>query len=393
MYKGKLVFAQLKEHLPRSVFDHCVRRYAGSHAPLKFSHWDQLLCMMFAQLTSRESLRDITSCLRSHSAKLYHAGFQGSVSRSTLADANERRDCRIFEDFAIHLIGVARRLYAQDRLGLELQHTVYAIDASTIDLCLSLFAWAPSAKGRAGIKLHTLLDLQGSIPAFIRITGARIADASFLDHLRLEPGSFYVMDRAYLHFARLIRFARAGAFFVIRSINKLQYRVVQSATVDPDLGIIRDERIALTGRYTKVHYPDVLRRIEFVDALHGRRLIFLTNHFELDAMQVAMLYKRRWRVELFFKWIKQNLRIKAFVGTSANAVKTQIWSAICTYVLVAIIRKRLCLDTSMHAILQVLSLGLFERTTLTDLISRARSNCDDLEPEEQFSLFENISGQ
>ena len=392
MYKGKLVFAQLKEHLPRPAFDRCVNRYAGSHAPLKFTHWDQLLCMMFAQLTSRESLRDITSCLRSHSVKLYHAGFQASVSRSTLADANERRDCRIFEDFALHLIGVARQLYANDSLGLELKHTVYAIDASTVDLCLSLFAWAPSAKGRAGVKLHTLLDLQGNIPAFIRITGARISDASFLDHLHLEAGSFYVMDRGYLHFARLIRFAQAGAFFVIRSINKLQYRVVQSDAVDPGLGFISDERIALTGRYTKVHYPNVLRRIEFVDAEQGRRLVFLTNHFDLAALQVAMLYKRRWRVELFFKWIKQHLRIKNFVGNSANAVKTQIWSAICTYVLVAIIRRRLGINSSMHAILQVLSLALFERTAITDLMSLTTNEADDIQPQEQFSLFENISG-
>lgn len=393
MHKGKLVFAQLKEHLPRSVFDRCVSRYAGSHAPLTFSHWDQLLCMVFAQLTSREGLRDITTCLRSQSTKLYHAGFRGSISRSTLADANERRDCRIFEDFALHLIGIARELYANDSLGLELKHSVYAIDASTIDLCLNLFAWAPSAKGRAGVKLHTLLDLRGNIPAFIRITGARVSDACFLDHLRLEAGSFYVMDRGYVHFARLIRFTHAAAFFVIRSISKLHYRVVQSSPANAVTGVLRDEHVALTGRYTKVHYPAVLRRIEFLDAQQGRLFIFLTNNFELDALQVALLYKSRWQVELFFKWIKQNLRIKAFVGNSTNAVKTQIWSAICTYVLVTIIKKRLQLTASMHSILQVLSLSLFDRILINDLMLQAIYFSDEFESPEQISLFENISGQ
>lgn len=392
MHKGKLVFAQIKDHLPRSAFDRCVARYAGSHAPLKFSHWDQLLCMMFAQLTAREGLRDITECLRSHSTKLYHAGFQGAVSRSTLADANERRDCRIFEEFALHLIGVARELYINDSLALELKHTAYAIDASTIDLCLSLFTWAPSVKGRAGVKLHTLLDLRGNIPAFVRVTGARVPDASFLDHLSLEAGSFYVMDRGYLHFARLIRFAHAGAFFVIRSITKLHYRVVSSSAVQQDSGVLSDEHIALTGRYTKVHYPDVLRRIEFVDSQRNKQLIFLTNHFELDALNVAQLYKSRWRVELFFKWIKQNLRIKSFVGNSTNAVKTQIWSAICTYVIVAIIKKRMSLSASMHSILQVLSLSLFERIDITALVHHATAESDDPNAEQQFSLFENISG-
>ena len=393
MYEGKLVFAQIKDHLPRSVFDRCVSRYAGSHAPLKFSYWDQLLCMMFAQLTAREGLRDITECLRSHQPKLYHVGIQGEVKRSTLADANERRDCRIFEEFALHLIGVARGLYSHDCLALELKHTAYAIDASTIDLCLSLFAWAPSAKGRAGVKLHTLLDLRGNIPTFVRVTSARVSDASFLDHIRLEAGSFYVMDRGYAHFARLIKFVHAAAFFVIRSLTKLHYSVASTNDVEQGSGIISDEHIALTGRDTKNAYPDVLRRIDFLDVQHDRHLVFLTNNFELDAVKIALLYKSRWRVELFFKWVKQNLRIKAFVGNSANAVKTQIWCAICTYVIVAIIKKRLALEASMHSILQVLSLSLFERKDIAKLLVHAIEDAGNPDAVSQFSLFENISGQ
>jgi transposase len=371
MLKGKLVFAQLNEHLPRAVFRQCVDRYAGNYPTLSFSHWDQLLCMMFAQLTSRASLRDITTCLRSQSAKLYYAGFRGSISRSTLADANERRDCRIFEDFALHLIGIARPLYAQDSLAVQLAQTVYAIDASTIDLCLSLFAWAPAANARAGVKLHTLLDLRGNIPAFIHITGTLTPDASFLDHLRLEAGSFYVMDRGYVHFKRLIKFTHAAAFFVIRSRSKLHYRTVHTCPANQAAGVMRDEHILLTGRYTRADYPAQLRRIEFFDAVHNRTLIFLTNHFELQAVQIAQLYKSRWQVELFFKWIKQNLRIKAFVGNSVNAVKTQIWIAIATYVLVAIVKKRLNASASLHALLQVLSLTLFEKTPLDALLGKA----------------------
>jgi hypothetical protein len=392
MLKGKLVFAQLSEHLPRAVFGQCVARYAGNYPTLSFSHWDQLLCMTFAQLTSRVSLRDITTCLRSHSTKLYYAGFRGTIARSTLADANERRDSRIFEDFALHLIGLARPLYAQDSFAMQLAQTVYAIDASTVDLCLSLFAWAPSVKGKAGVKLHTLLDLRGNIPAFIRITGARVSDASFLDHLRLEAGSFYVMDRGYVHFARLAKFTHAAAFFVIRSKNK-HYRVVRSDLTNEAAGVLRDEHIVLIGRYTKTHYPALLRRIEFFDAKQARTLIFLTNHFELEATQIAQLYKSRWQVELFFKWIKQNLRIKAFVGNSVNAVKTQIWTAICTYVLVAIVKKRTKAAASLHAILQVLSLNLFEKTRLDDLLGQAASFEENDNLEAQLTLFQEISGQ
>ena len=393
MHKGKLVFAQLGEHLPQSVFAQCVRRYPGKYPTLTFSHWDQLLCMMFAQLTARTSLRDISTCLRSQQAKLYHAGMRGTVARSTLADANERRDCRIFEDFALHLIGIARPLYASDSLAVELAQTVYAIDATTIDLCLGLFAWAPAANARAGVKVHTLLDLRGNIPTFVRVTGALISDASFLDHLRLEAGSFYVMDRGYLHFARLIKFTHAAAFFVTRSLEKLQYEVVRPSLLRPAEQILRDEHISLRGRYTRVHYPIVLRRIEFLDTERGRILTFLTNNFELSGMQVARLYKSRWQVELFFKWIKQNLRIKAFIGTTANAVKIQIWTAICTYVLVAIVKKRLGITASLHAMLQALSVTLFEKIPLSQLLGELATLEETEAPDAQIDLFQKISGQ
>jgi hypothetical protein len=387
MLKGSLVFAQLNAHLPRAVFNDCVARYAGKYPTLSFSHWDQWLCMSFAQLTARVSLREITTCLRSHSPKLYFAGFRGSIARSTLADANERRDCRIFEDFALHLIGVARSLYAQDALALQLRHSVYAIDASTIDLCLNLFSWAPAANARAGVKLHTLLDLRGNIPSFIRITSALVSDASFLDHLRLEAGSFYVMDRAYMHFARLHKFSQAAAFFVVRSKENLQHRAVHQNAVADATGVLSDQHIVVTGRYTRKDYPAPLRRIEFRDAQHQRTLIFLTNNFELPAVHIAQLYKSRWQVELFFKWIKQHLRIKAFVGNSANAVKIQIWTAISTYVLVAIIKKRLKVTASLHSILQVLSLNLFEKVPLERLLADATSFDETAEQTAQFTLF------
>ena len=383
MLKGQLVFAQLTAHLPRSVFDQCVAHYRGRYPTLTFSHWDQLLCMLFAQLTSRTSLRDITTCLRSHANKLYFAGFRGNIARTTLADANERRDSRAFEAFTLHLIGIARSLYASESLGVQLAQSVYAIDASTIDLCLSLFDWAPAANARAGVKLHAQLDLRGNIPSVVRITSTLVADASFLDHLRLEAGSFYVMDRGYLHFARLARFSNAAAFFVIRSKNKLQHDVIGSRPSDPASGVLCDQDIVLTGRYTRRDYPGQLRRIEFRDTLRNRTLVFLTNNFELSAQQVALLYKSRWQVELFFKWIKQHLRIKVFVGTSANAVKIQIWTAIATYVLVAIIKKRLNLQASMHAMLQVLSVNLFEKQPLERLLGQVASYEEgDIAPEQ-----------
>ena len=379
MFKGQLVFAQLTAHLPRAVFDRAVAQYGGRYPTLSFSHWDQFLCMLFAQLTSRTSLRDITTCLRSQDNKLYFAGFRGSIARSTLAEANERRDCRIFERLTLHLIDTARSLYAGESLRVQLAQSVYAIDSSTIDLCLSLFSWAPAANARAGVKLHTVLDLRGNIPSVIRITSTLVSDASFLDHLRLEAGSFYVMDRGYLHFERLAKFTNAAAFFVIRSKDKLHHRALSVQPADASTGVMCDQHIVLTGRYTRVHYPGRLRRIEFYDAQRRRTLVFLTNNFELEATQIAQLYKSRWQVELFFKWIKQHLRIKAFVGTSANAVKTQIWTAIAAYVLVAIIKKRLNVTASLHAMLQVLSLNLFEKVSLEKLLTQTASY-EEIEP-------------
>jgi len=386
MHKGQLVFAQLTAHLPREVFMQSVAQYAGPYPTLSFSHWDQFLCMVFAQLTSRTSLRDITMCLRSHSTKLYFAGFRGSIARSTLADANERRDSRIFEDFAHHLIAIARSLHARDSLDMELSSTVYAIDASTIDLCLSLFNWTPAANKRAGVKLNTLLDLRGNIPSVIRVTSTLVPDAHFLDHLPLETGSFYVMDRGYVHFARLIKFTQAAAFFVIRSRTKLHYKVLSSQATDEAPHVLCDQHILLTGRHTKNSYPVMLRRVVYLDIERDRTLIFLTNNFELQAVQIAQLYKSRWQVELFFKWIKQHLRIKVFVGNSANAVKTQIWTAISTYVLVAIIKKRLNAPASLHAMLQILSLNLFEKVPLEDLLASAAGYEESANPNPQLPL-------
>jgi hypothetical protein len=393
MHTGKLVFAQLTEHLSARVFAQCVSRYVGNYSARSFSHWDQLLCMMFAQLTSRASLRDITVCLQSYGPKLYHAGIRGSIARTTLADANEQRDCNIFRDFACHLIAIARPLYAHEALAVQLDQTVYAIDSSMIDLCLSLFAWAPAAKSRAGVKVHASLDLRGNIPAFIRITGARESDASFLDDLPLEAGSFYVMDRGYVHFKRLVRFTHAAAFFVVRSKGNLHYRVVHRELPVPGGQIQRDEHVALEGKYTQVDYPMHLRRIELIDEKRGKPVFLWTNNFTLDAMQVSLLYRSRWQIELFFKWIKQNLRIKAFVGNSANAVKCQIWIAISTYVLVAIIKKKLKSRASLHSIMQVLSVNLFEKTPLIELL-QAIDEPDEQGPSDaQMSLFEKATGQ
>lgn len=391
MRQGKLVFAQLSEHLPRSVFLNFAARHAGRYPTLSFSHWDQFLCMMFAQLTARSSLRDIVTCLHGQRSKLYHAGFRGNIARSTLADANEKRSSQLFEDFALHLIGIARPLYASQSLGSDLSQTVYAIDSTTIDLCLSLFEWAPATKGRAGVKLHTQLDLRGNIPSFALITTSRVSDVSFLDVLPLEAGSFYVMDRGYVHFERLLRFTHAGAFFVTRAKSKMRYQVTGAMTASEDASILTDDCILLTGQFTHKTYQHVLRRIEFFDQTQQREFVFVTNNFELAATQVAALYKSRWQVELFFKWIKQHLRIKSFVGNSVNAVKTQIWIAICAYVLIAIIKKRLQIEASLHSMLQVLSLTLFETTPIIDLLQAIEPEPDEAE-NLQMSLFEEISG-
>jgi hypothetical protein len=364
VYQGQTVFAQLMDFLPRHSFRQCVDRYQGNYRMRSFSCYDQFLCMAFAQLTFRESLRDIECCLRALEETLYHAGFRGQVSRSTLADANENRDWRIYADFAQVLIAHARTLYLKEDFGVQLNETVYALDSSTIDLCLSLFPWARFRKTKAGIKLHTLLDLRGSIPSFINITEAKLHDVNILDVLVPEPGAIYVMDRGYLHFERLYALHQAGAFFVIRSKSNTDLRRLYSNPVDKDSGVRCDQIVTLEGFYTQKGYPEKLRRIKFYDAQRDKRLSFLTNQFILPAATIADLYRCRWQVEIFFKWIKQHLRIKAFYGTSDNAVKTQIWIAVCIYVLVAIVKKRIQVSQSLYTILQILSVTLFHKKPL-----------------------------
>src|SRR5210317_2004002 len=361
MNQVQAVFFQIIDFLPQKKFRQCVNRYSGNYRVRSFTCYDQLLCMAFAQLTYRESLRDIECCLRAMREKLYHMGIRGKVSRSTLADANEVRDWRIYSDFAQILIHEARHLYAEDDFGLELNDTVYALDSSTIDLCLSLFPWARFRKTKAAVKLHTLLDLRGDIPTFIWITDGKVHDVNVLDHLVPEPGSIYVMDRAYLDFERLYQLDQCSAIFVIRSKSNTGLRRLYSHKVDKTTGVRYDQTVVPTGFYTKKDYPDKLRRIKYFDAEKGRAFIFLTNQFTLPALTIAELYRCRWRVEIFFKWIKQHLRIKAFYGTSENAVKTQIWIAISVYVLVAIIKKRMKLDLSLYKILQIFSITLFEK--------------------------------
>jgi len=352
------------DFLPRHSFRQCVTRYQGNYRMRSFSCYDQFLCMAFAQLTFRESLRDIECCLGALEEKLYHAGFRGHVSRSTLADANENRDWRIYADFAQLLIHQARTLYLKEDFGVQLNETVYALDSSTIDLCLSLFPWARFRKTKAGIKLHTLLDLRGSIPSFIAITEAKLHDVNILDTLVPEPGAIYVMDRGYLDFERLYAFHQAPAFFVIRSKSNTDLRRLYSNPVDKDSGVRCDQIVVLGGFYTNQSYPERLRRIKFYDTKRDKRLTFLTNQFTLPAATIADLYRCRWQVETFFKWIKQHLRIKAFYGTSENAVKAQIWIAVAVYVLVAIVKKRMQIGLSLYTILQILSLTLFEKTPL-----------------------------
>jgi len=364
MHQGQIVFSQLMEFVPQHAFRKCVNRYQGNYRMRSFSCYDQFLCMAFAQLTFRESLRDIECCLGALEEKLYHAGFRGQVSRSTLADANENRDWRIYADFAQLLIHQARTLYLKEDFGVQLNETVYALDSSTIDLCLSLFPWARFRKTKAGIKLHTLLDLRGSIPSFIAITEAKLHDVNILDALVPEPGSIYVMDRGYLDFERLYAFHQAPAFFVIRSKSNTDLRRLYSNPVDKESGVRCDQIVVLGGFYTNQSYPERLRRIKFYDAKRDKRLTFLTNQFTLPAATIADLYRCRWQVETFFKWIKQHLRIKAFYGTSENAVKTQIWIAVAVYVLVAIVKKRMKIGLSLYTILQILSLTLFEKTPL-----------------------------
>jgi hypothetical protein len=369
MNLGKLVFAQLTQHLPLTTFRRCVTRYGGEHKVKSFSCLEQFLCMAFAQLTYRESLRDIEACLRAQADKLYHMGIKSRVSRSTLADANEVRDWRIYADFAQSLIGIARRLYAQEAFGVDLKDTVYALDASTIDLCLSVFAWAPFRSTKAAIKLHTLLDLRGNIPTFLHISDGKLHDVNVLDLLLPEPGAFYIMDRGYIDFERLHRLHEAGSFFVTRAKSNLKAQRRYSHPVDRSTGLICDQTIVLTGFYSRQDFETPLRRIRFRDPESGKRLVFLTNNFTLPAITITQLYRCRWQVELFFKWIKQHLRIKVFFGTSENAVKTQIWVAVSVYVLVAIVKKRLSLTASLYEMLQILSLTMFERIPLDQLLN------------------------
>jgi hypothetical protein len=362
MHEGHYVFAQLMQHLPLTTFRRCVARYSGEHRVKRFSCLDQYLCLAFAQLTWRESLRDIEACLRAQSSKLYHLGFRSAIARNTLANANAVRDWRIYADFAQHLIGIARRLYADDPLALELDETVYALDSTTIDLCLSVFPWAPFRSTKAAVKLHTLLDLRGNIPSFIFISDGKMHDVNILDQLVPEAGAFYVMDRGYVDFERLARLDDAGSFFVTRAKSNLNARRRYSRPVDRTTGLVCDQTVVLTAFYSRQGFNRPLRRIKFIDPQTGKRLVFLTNNFAQDALTIAKLYKCRWQVELFFKWIKQHLRIKAFFGTSENAVKSQIWIAVSVYVLVAIVKKRLALPATLYEILQILSLTLFEKT-------------------------------
>jgi IS4 transposase len=370
MHTGKLVFAQLTGHLPLTTFRRCVVRYGGSHKVKTFSCLDQYLSMAFAQLTYRESLRDIEACLRVQQKKLYHMGIKSRVSRSTLADANESRDWRIYADFAQSLIAIARRLYAKEPFGVDLNDTVYALDASTIDLCLSVFPWTPFRSTKAAIKLHTLLDLRGNIPSFLHISDGKLHDVNVLDLLLPEPGAFYIMDRGYIDFDRLYQLHEAKCFFVTRAKSNLKAQRRYSRPVDRSTGLICDQTIVLTGFYSKQDFDTPLRRIRFKDPTTGKGLVFLTNHFTLPALTITELYRCRWQVELFFKWIKQHLRIKVFYGTTENAVKTQIWIAISVYVLVAIVKKRLNLSASLYEILQILSLTMFERIPLDQLLSK-----------------------
>ena len=364
MQIGRTVFAQVMEHFPAYEFQKCVTRYDGNFGKRSFSCLDQFLCLGFAQLTYRESLRDIEACLRSVQGKLYHMGFRGRISRSTLADANESVDWRIYADFAQVLIATARPMYADESLGFDLDGTVYALDSTTIDLCLSVFPWARFQSTKGAVKMHTLLDLRGSIPTFIEVSDGKLHDVNILDEILPEAGSFYVMDRGYLDFERLYALHRCGAFFVTRTKAGILLRRRYSRAVDKTTGLRSDHTVVLTSAASMKNYPDPLRRVRFYDLEQRRWLIFLTNNFDLPALTITRLYKSRWKVELFFKWIKQHLRIKAFYGNSENAVKTQIWIAIAVYVLVAIVKKRLALDATLYQILQVLSVTLFEKTPI-----------------------------
>jgi hypothetical protein len=386
--RGQTIFSQVIDFLPQNKFRRCVNRYSGNYRVRSFTCYDQFLCMAFAQLTYRESLRDIECCLRAMQDKLYHMGIRGKVARNTLAKANETRDWRIYSDFAQILIHEARRLYVDDDFGLELDETVYALDSSTIDLCLSVFPWARFRKAKGAIKLHTLLDLRGDIPTFIWITDGKVHDVNVLDHLIPEPGSIYIMDRAYLDFYRLYHLHQCSAIFITRSKTNTGLRRLYSNKVDKSTGVRCDQIVVLTGHYSKKDYPEKLRRIKYFDAEKGRSFVFLTNQFTLPPETIAELYRYRWRVEIFFKWIKQHLRIKSFFGTSENAVKTQIWIAVSTYVLVAIMKKRLKIDLTLYTILQILSITLFEKMPILQALTASEYKTGITTGHIQLKLFE-----
>ena len=387
MNAGKTVFAQLLAHLPRHEFRRAVSRYQGNYRVRSFSCWDQFIAMAFAQLSGRESLRDIEACLSSHREKLYHVGMRGKISRSTLADTNERRDFRIYEKVGYSLIRIARKLYQSEELAVELDRSLYALDSTTIDLCLSLFPWATFRKTKAAVKMHTLLDLRGSIPTFVGLTSGAVHDVHFLDVVPLEEESVVTMDRGYLDFERLYAVHRLPAFFVIRAKRNLRFRRLSSSPVDKTCGVRVDQIIALMGTKSRQDYPESLRRVAFYDGENHRRLVFLTNLFTVSPKTVADIYKQRWKVELFFKWIKGHLRIKSFYGTSANAVKTQVWVAIIVYLLVAIAKKRLKLQPSLHTLLQIVEVNLFEKINIIQVVTKALRQEIMAETDNQLNLF------
>ncbi len=392
MYSGPLVFTQVMDFMPLKTFQRCVARYQGNFSVKHFSCLDQFRIMAFAQLTYRESLRDIEACLRAQNNKLYHMGIRSKVSRSTLAEANEMRDWRIYADFAHHLIAIARKLYQKDPLAVELKNTVYALDATTIDLCLSIFPWAHFREAKGAVRLHTLLDLRGNIPSFIHISDGKLHEVNILDIIPLEAGAFYIMDRGFLDFSRLHAITQASAFFVIRAKSNLKCRRLYSHPVDKSTGVVCDQSILLTVAKSAGDYPDKLSRVRYYDAETDKTLVFLTNNFLLPASTIAQLYKQRWQVELFFKWIKQHLRIKSFFGTSETAVKTQIWIAISVYLIVAIIKKRLNIQERLYTILQVLSVSLFERTSMFQLLTFYDYETDMDHNLNQLNLFMDYSG-
>ncbi|ALC15472.1 IS4 transposase [Desulfuromonas soudanensis] len=387
MNAGQTVFRQLLQFLPRHEFNLCARRYRGEYRAKSFTAFDQFLCLAYAQLSGRESLRDIETCLNSHREKLYHIGFRGAVSRSTLADANERRDWRIFQDFGQVLIGMAQQLYRDEPLAIELKQPLFAFDSTTIDLCLTLFPWAEFRTTKAAVKMHTLIDLRGIIPTFVAVTTGKVHDVKMLDEMPVTEEAIYTMDRGYVDFARLYAIHRQGAFFVVRAKDNLRYQRLYSLPKDKEAGVRADQVIALVTQKSKKGYPERLRRVSYVDKERNKRLVFLTNHFEIGATTVADIYKQRWQVELFFKWIKQHLRIKAFYGTSINAVKSQIWVALCIYLLVAIAKRQLSIKCTLYTFLQILEVNLFEKKPISSLVAEALKQIPDTQDYNQLNLF------